>query len=102
MTPRARLFVALSLALSSGTAAADPILTAVHLAPQDTGGSGVAPAQPPAGPPPAPMLADVAGPAKPIGLPELLQLAVRQAPALAQASIDIEIAEAEIESARAW
>ncbi len=99
MTPRARLFVALSLALSTGTAAADPILTGIHLAPQDAGGSSAAPA---AGPTPAPMLADVAGPAKPIGLPELLQLAVRQAPALAQASIDIEIAEAEIESARAW
>jgi outer membrane protein TolC len=99
------LFVALSIALSfTSTAAADPILTAIQLAPQDTGGggTGVAPAQPPASPPAAPMLADVAGPARPIGLPELLQLAVRQAPALAQAQIDIEIAEAEIEGARAW
>ena len=71
MTPRARLFVALSLALASGTAAADPILTGIHLAPQDAGGSGAQPATPTA--PPASSLADVAGPAKPIGLPELLQ-----------------------------
>lgn len=99
MTLRARLFVALSTALFATSAAADPILTGIHLAPQDTGaGSGGQPATPP----PAPMLADVAGPAKPIGLPELLQLAVRQAPVLAQARIDIEIAEAEIEGARAW
>ena len=49
-----------------------------------------------------PVLEDVTGPATSIGLPELLQVAVRQAPALASAQIDIEIAEAQIEGARAW
>lgn len=107
MTPRARLFVALSLALSvTGAqlpaAAADPVLTAIHLAPQDAGGASGAQAAPPAKAPVAPTLADIAGPAKPIGLPELLQLAVRQAPALAQAQMNIEVAEAEVMRARAW
>ena len=101
MTSRARLFVALSLALTTvdpAIAAADPILTAIHLAAQDGGGSAPVPAA--AAVPP--MLAEVAGPARAIGLAELLQLAVRQAPALAQARIDIEVAEASIQGARAW
>jgi outer membrane protein len=41
-----------------------------------------------------------AGEAKPITLPELLQLAIRQAPALASAKLDIAIAEAQI--AETW
>lgn len=123
MTLRARLFVALSLALSTvaaGTvrpARADDMLTAFRLMQQPTPGqTPLAPAQPgtpqpgqtPTSPQPAPsqpiepMLGDVAGPAKPISLPVLLQLAVRQAPALAQAQIDIEIAEANILASQAW
>lgn len=47
-------------------------------------------------PPPAPLSA-WAGPSRATTLPELLQLAVRQAPALASARIDIAIAEAQIE-----
>jgi outer membrane protein len=38
-----------------------------------------------------------AGPARPTSLPELLQIAVRQAPSLESARIDIEIAQAQIE-----
>jgi outer membrane protein len=41
-----------------------------------------------------------AGEAKPITLPELLQLAIRQAPALASAKLDIAVAEAQI--AETW
>jgi outer membrane protein len=41
-----------------------------------------------------------AGAAKPITLPELLQLAIRQAPALASAKLDIAVAEAQI--AETW
>lgn len=115
MTLRARLFVALSLALSTVAAGmvrparADDVLTALHLmqqpAPQPPPGTpGQTPTSPQPAParPVAPMLGDVAGPAKPIGLPELLQLAVRQAPALAQAQINVEIAEANILASRAW
>ncbi len=105
MTPRARLFVALSLALTTpATAIADPVLTAIRLAPQDGGGGsgGATPAAPTTGAAPAPMLADVAGPARAVGLPELLELAVRQAPVLAQARIDLEVAEAQIAQAQAW
>ncbi len=99
MTSRARLFVSLFAALAAvAPAAADPLHLAVRLAAQDGGGGG--------GAPPAParpaMLADVAGPATSIGLPELLALAVRTAPTLAQARIDIEVAEASILSTQAW
>jgi outer membrane protein TolC len=38
-----------------------------------------------------------AGPARPTSLPELLQIAIREAPALQSARIDIEIAQAQIE-----
>lgn len=101
MTSRASLAAALSLALvtiGAIPAAADPVLTAIHLAPQDIGGSGGT-SPPPATPP---MLADVAGPARPLGLPEALQLAARNAPALAQAQVDIEIATAAVLQAQAW
>jgi outer membrane protein TolC len=59
----------------------------------DDKGGGSAPA-------PAPTLGDLTGPATPVTLPDLLVLAVRQAPALELAKIDIEIAEAQIEQAR--
>lgn len=54
----------------------------------------------PAGGKPPPSTDDLtawAGPARATSLPELLQIAVRQAPALASAQIDIAIAEARIE-----
>src|SRR5450432_2955560 len=41
-----------------------------------------------------------AGEAKPITLPELLQMAIRQAPALANAKLDIAVAEAQV--AETW
>ncbi|HTJ47753.1 MAG TPA: TolC family protein [Kofleriaceae bacterium] len=53
---------------------------------------------PVATPPPA-ALADVTGPAVKIDLPQLLQLAVRQSPALASATIDVEIAQAQLDAA---
>ncbi|HUQ07075.1 MAG TPA: TolC family protein [Kofleriaceae bacterium] len=105
MTPRARLFVALSVALAAiaSTAAADPITIAVRLAAQDAGG-GSGGAAKPATPKPTttPMLADVAGTAKPIGLPELLQQTIATSPSLALANIDIEVARANIDAAGAW
>jgi outer membrane protein len=61
----------------------------------DGGGGGTQPAQIA-----APTLADVVGQAKPTTLPELLQLAVRQAPSLQRAEIDIEVALAQVEAAR--
>jgi outer membrane protein TolC len=54
------------------------------------------PQQPPQPPPPADDLTAWAGPARQTGLPELLQQAVRSAPSLASAKLDIEIAEARI------
>lgn len=65
------------------------VLTRMLAAADDAAG-GSAPAQPP-------NLTEWAGPARATTLPELLQLAVRQAPALATARIDIAIAEAQIE-----
>jgi outer membrane protein TolC len=65
--------------------------------PDDGGG---APA-PPVVAPAADDLTAWAGAPQPTTLPDLLQLAVRQAPALAAARIDIAIAEARIEQTRA-
>jgi outer membrane protein TolC len=47
--------------------------------------------------PPTDALLAWAGPARPTSLPELLEIAIRQAPALQSARIDIEIAQAQIE-----
>jgi outer membrane protein TolC len=106
MTSRARLAVSLTLALGglAGIASADPITAAVRMAAQDGGGgSGGAAAKPViAKPTTPPMLADIAGQAKPMGLPELLQEAIRTSPALALANINIEVAEANIAAAGAW
>ncbi|HWO18994.1 MAG TPA: TolC family protein [Kofleriaceae bacterium] len=58
----------------------------------------------PGQPPPPPQSDDLtawAGPARPTGLPELLQHAVQHSPSLASAKIDIEIAEARIYQALA-
>lgn len=108
MTSRARLFVALATALGGlaaipPVAGADPITIAVRLAPQDGGGgSGGTTAKPVTPPVAPPMLADIAGTAKRIGLPELLQQAATTAPSLALARIDVEVAEANIAAAGAW
>ncbi len=91
---------ALSLFLVTGTATADPLLdwsrARLARADQPGGGGAAAPA------PTAPLLADVSGPAKSVSLADILQLTIRQAPALAQAKIDIEVAEAQIAQAQAW
>lgn len=90
-----------------GVAEADPVTTIFHLAPQDgTGpGAGAAPAtQPAAAPSPTvePLLGDVAGPAREVSLPDVLAMAVRTSPALAQARIDREIAEIAVQRAETW
>ncbi|MGN6107601.1 MAG: TolC family protein [Kofleriaceae bacterium] len=93
--------------LAPATVHADLLARALH-AGDDEGGS--APSAPPQTPPTAPTAAPTdgapeqpddltawAGPARPTSLPELLQVAVRQAPSLATAQIDIAIAEARIQ-----
>lgn len=108
MTSRARVFVALATALGglaavAPVAAADPVTIAVRMAPQDGGGGSGAAAKPVAPKPTTPpMLADIAGPAKPMGLPELLQQTIATSPSMALASINVEIAKANIEAASAW
>jgi outer membrane protein TolC len=94
----ASLFAAILSTASSTTARAD-ILTRAMFGPDDVGGT---PSGPPGQTPPRPPddLSAWAGTAQPITLPELLQIAVRQSPALATARIDIAIAEARIEQTR--
>jgi outer membrane protein TolC len=91
-------FLGLVVVLVATTARAD-VLPRVLFQPADPTGPGAAP--PPTPPPPPPTelenLSSWSGPAKSTSLPELLQLAVRQAPALQQARIDIAIASARIE-----
>lgn len=71
----------LSLALAPGIARADLLAQAIDKAV----------------PPPSTNLLSWAGPARTTSLPELLQIAIQQSPALATAKLDIEIAEAQIE-----
>jgi len=100
---RLRSLAALVVLAAGSPVHADPVLRwlrAAHLAPADQPGPGGAPA--PAAPAAAPMLGDVTGEAQSMGLADLLQVAVRQAPALAQAKIDIELAQAEIQRSQAW
>jgi outer membrane protein len=87
--------VAAVLAWAGLPAQADGVHHGVRmlLQPDDAGG---APVTPP------PTITDVAGAPRPITLPEVLSLAVRQAPELERATIDIEIAMARIEEARAY
>ncbi|MDQ3338155.1 MAG: TolC family protein [Myxococcota bacterium] len=87
-------FLGLVVVLVATTARAD-VLPRVLFQPADPTGPGAAP--PPAPPTPVDDLTAWAGPAKATSLPELLQLAVRQAPALQSARIDIAIAAARIE-----
>jgi len=88
-----RLCTGLALAAllaSPATAQADLLSHALGQAGDSAGGA----------PPPTPHDPDLtawAGPAQPITLPDLLQHAVKSAPALASARLDIAIAEAQIE-----
>ncbi|HLL21235.1 MAG TPA: hypothetical protein VK427_03840, partial [Kofleriaceae bacterium] len=81
-------FLGLVIVLSASTARAD-LLPRALFQPADPQGTG-APAPTPAATPPPSVddLASWAGPARPTTLPELLQLALRQAPALQSARID--------------
>lgn len=106
-----KLFVVVSVLLagsavmrSARTAAADPVAAIWHLAPQDagTGAGAAAPPKTTTAPPVEPLLGDVAGPAREVSLPDVLVLAVRTAPSLAQARIDREIAQIAVERAQTW
>ncbi len=92
----ARTAAALFLALLPIDAHADAVLFGhALLAGDEVPAGAVAPATP------EPGLLELAGEGTMVTLPELLQLAVRQAPALEQARIDIAVAEAQMEAARA-
>jgi outer membrane protein len=97
--PMSRLLRASALAailFAATPAHADTTISVYRMLLQpDGGGGGAQPAQVA-----APTLTDVIGQAKPTTLPELLQLAVRQAPSLQRAEIDIEVALAQVEAAR--
>ena len=86
--------VGLVIVLAASTTHAD-LLPRALLQPVDPTGTAPAPPAPP--PPTVDDLASWAGPSRATTLPELLTLAVRQAPALQSARIDIAIAEARIE-----
>jgi outer membrane protein TolC len=94
MSPRLpRVLLAAALAVTvPATAVAEPLWWALR----QTGG---APAPAPQVPPSA-TLADVVGAPTTVTLADLLQLAVRQAPSLETARVDVEIALAQIEAAR--
>ncbi len=79
-------------------AAADPVRTIWHLQPVDGSTATAAPTVPPA----APLLGDVAGPAREVTLPEILALAVRTMPDLAQARLDRAIAADAVARAETW
>ena len=94
-TFRSALLVAVLLAAAEGAARADEVHIGWRMLTQDGGGGAAAQPTPP------PTLADVAGAPRAVTLPELLALAIRQSPQLQLAEIDLEIAEAQVESARA-
>jgi outer membrane protein TolC len=83
-----RVVVASLVVLAPVHANADLFTRMMSKAPEDAGGT--------APPVQSDDLSSWAGPARVITLPELLQLAVRQAPSLASAKLDIAIAEARI------
>ena len=85
--------------LATVLALAAPVHAGAFLAPLvkhafAPGGGGKAPAPTT---PPAQVLVDVTGPATKIDLPQLLQVAIRQSPQLASATLDVEIAAAQVE-----
>lgn len=87
---RAVVAVLSLLVVGGSTAHADLLGRAVRVAVDGPGGGGGTPPQQPAD------LTSWAGPARPTSLPELLSLAIKQAPSLAAAQIDIAIAEAQM------
>jgi len=94
-------FLGLVVVLLASTARADVLPRVLYQAAEPTGPGAPVPAPAPA---PQAALDDLsawAGPARTTSLPELLNLAVRQAPTLQSARIDIAIAEARIEQAYA-
>jgi outer membrane protein TolC len=97
------LALACSLALvsSAATARADVVLAPLVFHLLAPGGKAPPPVRVggPGADPTTTAIADVAGPAAKIDLPQLLQLTVRQSPALASATIDVEIAAAQVEQA---
>jgi outer membrane protein TolC len=82
-TLRSSLFLACCVLAAEGSAHADLLARAID----EAGGAA----------PPTDALLSWAGPARPTSLPELLQIAIRQSPALQSARIDVEIAQAQIE-----
>jgi outer membrane protein len=108
---RSLALVLLSTAIAApATSRADPLLTPLlwrALAPGGAAGKAApTPTPPTSGHPSDPYskavevkdLGDLAGEPAKIDLPQLLQTAVRQAPSLASATIDVEIATAQVES----
>jgi outer membrane protein TolC len=93
---RFRSVLLASALLVSGerAARADEVRLGWRMLTQDGGGGAAAQPAPP------PTLADVAGAPRAVTLPELLALAIRQAPALQLAEIDLLIAEGQLESSR--
>jgi outer membrane protein TolC len=79
---------------SAASATADPLSVALHIAAADDAGGGT--------PTVSPLIGAVTGPAEPAALATLLQQAIRTDPDLARVTIDLEIAAASIDSARAW
>jgi len=99
MSRLARVAAALvAVMLAAMPARADTALSTYRMLVQPAGGGGTA--APPF--PPPPTLAAVVGKARPVTLPDLLQVAMRQSPSLQRAEIDIDVAEALIEQARAY
>lgn len=83
-----------AVALGASPARADDVHVGFRMLTQDDGGGTTAAAPPPV------TIADIAGPARTVTLPELLAMAMKQAPDLALAEIDIEVAAAGIERVR--
>jgi outer membrane protein TolC len=79
---------------SAATAAADPLTVALHIVADDGAGGGTPTGQP--------LFGALTGPAEPAALPTLLREAIRTDPDLARVTIDLEIAAASIDAARAW
>lgn len=79
---------------TAATATADPLSVALRIVADDGVGGGTPTVQP--------LIGALTGPAEPAALPTLLQQAIRTDPDLARVTIDLEIAAASIDAARAW
>ena len=85
--------VALGLIATAAPAAADPLTVAVHLIADGEGGGTT---------PVSPLIGALTGPAAPANLPTLLDRAITADAGLRQVQIDLSIAAATIDAARAW